>query len=120
MSRLTDWLSNQLDARGWSYNELARRAGLSSGTVSNVMAGRSNPGLDFCAGVAEALGESPEVLLRMAGLLPEVGADGDREARVLHVFRRLSPEQQEAAIAMLRGLAAFSRRAGEVQGDEGG
>ena len=105
MSRLTDWLSNQLEARGWGYNELARRAGLSSGTVSNVMAERSNPGLEFCVGVAEAFGESPVYLLRMAGLLPAVEGDQEREERVLHVFRELSPDQQEAAIAMLRGLA---------------
>jgi transcriptional regulator with XRE-family HTH domain len=105
MSRLTDWLSNQMEARGWGYNELARRAGLSSGTVSNVMAERSNPGLDFCVGVAGALGESPEYVLRMAGLLPAVESSEGREERALHAFRQLSPDQQEAAIAMLHGLA---------------
>jgi transcriptional regulator with XRE-family HTH domain len=105
MSRLTEWLSNQMDARGWGYNELARRAGVSSGTVSNVMGERSNPGLDFCVGAAEALDESPEYVLRLAGLLPALDAHQAREERALHAFRQLSADQQEAAIAMLRGLA---------------
>jgi len=34
------WLNHELDRRGWSYNELGRRAGLSSAGVSDVLSGK--------------------------------------------------------------------------------
>lgn len=65
-----DWLNAELEARGWSNSELARRAGVVPSTVSMVISGHSKPGVDFCLGVARALNEPPEKVFRLAGLLP--------------------------------------------------
>jgi len=70
MSEFVDWLNDELEKRGWSYNELGRRADLSSGGVSIVMTERQKPGYQFCIKVALALKDSPERVLRLAGLLP--------------------------------------------------
>jgi len=105
MSKLTEWLKQQLDSRGWTYNELGRRAELSSGTISNVMGDRTNPGLDFCIGVARAFGERPEMVLRLAGLLPPIPDAVDEESEILSIVRHLPPAKREAALDMLRGLA---------------
>ena len=43
-----DWLIRQVEARGWSYRELSRRAGLSPSAVSKVVSRERNPGFDFC------------------------------------------------------------------------
>jgi transcriptional regulator with XRE-family HTH domain len=65
-----NWLGQQLERRGWSYQDLADRAGFSRSGVSLVMTQRQGPGLDFCKGVARAFHLPPEYVLRKAGLLP--------------------------------------------------
>lgn len=72
------WLTVEMDKRGWSNSELARRAGITPSNVSMVISGTRQPGWDFCAKIARPLGHSPEHVLRQAGLLPALPApDGD-------------------------------------------
>ena len=89
-SKLVDWLSKELDQRGWSYRELARRSGLSNSTISNVMTGQRSATDAFCKKVGRALGYSPEALMRMAGILPEID-DEDRLSirELVEIVRRL-------------------------------
>lgn len=103
-TKLSTWLNYECKARGWSHRELGRRAGVTGQMVSGVIAGDRNPGWDFCAGVAKALGKPPLELFRLAGLLPEE-SHGENEPALLHHYRELSPPNQRAALAMLRGLA---------------
>jgi len=105
VSKLTTWVNENLEQRDWSYNLLARKAGLSSGGVSRVMTERRKPGLDFCVGVARAFGERPEYVLRLAGLLPPVPPSVAEEDEILALIRSLPPLKREAALDMLRGLA---------------
>jgi transcriptional regulator with XRE-family HTH domain len=101
----TQWLSEQVEDRGWTFNELARRAGLSSGTVSKVMTQAVLPSWDFCAAVAGALGMRPESVLRQAGLLPQLPPRVAEEQEAMALLRELPPVQRGAALAMLRGIA---------------
>jgi transcriptional regulator with XRE-family HTH domain len=95
-----NWITEELEARGWNYSELARRAGVVPSTVSMTMSQQKNPGLDFCLGVAKALKVPPEDVLRRAGLLPAV-PEGD--ARYFQELRdlvaQLSPEEREELLA---------------------
>jgi len=77
MSQLTDWLNEELEIRGWSYNELARRANLSKGVISAVMTERQGPGTEFCNGIARAFGIPPEEAYRKAGLLQTLPEEDD-------------------------------------------
>jgi transcriptional regulator with XRE-family HTH domain len=62
MSEFTAWLEQELEERGWGYNQFGRLAGIAPGGVSQVMTGRQNPGLDFCLKVAKALDEPPDYI----------------------------------------------------------
>lgn len=64
------WLTSKLNERGWTYSELARRSGLTGAAVSAVVTGKRNPGSKLCLGIARALGESPNTVFRLAGLMP--------------------------------------------------
>lgn len=64
----TEWLTRKIRETGLSYSELARRGGMSHARISQVMGGET-PGADFCVKLARALGESPEYVLRLAGIL---------------------------------------------------
>lgn len=103
-NKLATWLNSELRQRGMSHRELAWRADVSGAMVSGVIAGDRNPGWDFCAAIAKPLGKPPLELFRLAGLLPEE-SHGEDEPALLHHYRQLSPGNQRAALAMLRGLA---------------
>lgn len=92
------WIIDTLRENGWSQSELSRRAELRTSTISMVLGGQSNPGLDFCLGIARAFREPPEYVLRRAGLLPSLPG-GDRTAQeVAEVVRRLPQEEQDLVL----------------------
>lgn len=98
------WLNDELRDRGWSNSELHRRSGMATSTISMILGGQKKPGWDFCAAVAQALGEPPDKLFRMAGLLPSIPASNALEAELLHHFRQLDEEQRRTALALLKAL----------------
>jgi len=65
----TTWLQQQLAARGWSQNQLAREAGLTGAGISRIMTGACKPGLTTCTRLAKALNADPLELLNLTGAL---------------------------------------------------
>lgn len=97
------WLSEELVKRGWSHNELGRRANISQTAVSNVISGNRKPGADFCIKVAQALGEAPEKVLRLAGILPaSLTSDDDTLQELIELARSLHPEDREELLKYAR------------------
>ena len=94
MNVFAQWLDGQMRERNWSYNELARRAGVSSASVSMVMTGQQKPGVDFCRGVAGALNQAPEHVFRLAGLLPRKAERDEVVDEILWYFEQMTPESQ--------------------------
>jgi transcriptional regulator with XRE-family HTH domain len=64
------WLNSELNKRGWNQNHLAKKAGLASGTISNIVNGSKGMGIDTAVALARALNISPQTVLEAAGLLP--------------------------------------------------
>lgn len=95
------WLQGQLDERGWSKSEFARKAGIDTGTVSNVLNEVRRPGKAFCKRTAKALGVKESVILYHAGFIDR---DPDDPSQ------RLSPIALEI-IAMLEGKSEAAQRA---------
>ena len=62
--RFAEWLNAQIQGRGWTQAEFARQASTTPATVSRVLSGENNPGLDFLQGVATAFNLQPEIVLR--------------------------------------------------------
>jgi transcriptional regulator with XRE-family HTH domain len=69
MMTFIHWLTQELETRGWSQRELARRSGLSSAQVSSVLNNKRTATWDFCAAVALAMGFNPIDVFRRAGLM---------------------------------------------------
>jgi transcriptional regulator with XRE-family HTH domain len=107
-NELVTWLEEELESRGWSQRELARRAGIAHTTVSYVLAGRQAPSWDFCAAIAEALGLAPTEVFVLAGLLPPPLPAVAEETEAVAILRELDPEARAHALAMLRGLAELA------------
>lgn len=101
----SDWLVNELGRRRWSHSELARRAGLSQVQVSGVIAGQRSPGCEFCIKVAQALGESPVLVLVLAGILPpQAPGDDSTIQETVELLRNLPPEERLQALDYIRFL----------------
>lgn len=103
---LKEWLSQELKRRNWSHNELARQAGLSQSTVSSVISGNRNAGADFCVKVASALDVPPEMLLKMAAILPSDSPplDDPTLQELIELAKNLSPNQRRELLRYTRYL----------------
>jgi transcriptional regulator with XRE-family HTH domain len=97
------WLSKELEGRKWSQGELARQAGMSRAFVSRVLSGDASPSTNFCYKIAAALGESPEKVLRLAGILP-TASDDPALAELRDLVENLPPSQRKQALDFLRFL----------------
>lgn len=66
------WLTQELNARNLSQSEFARRGGISSQLVSQVLSGE-NPGSKFFAATAQVFGMPETEVMRLAGKLKHLG-----------------------------------------------
>ncbi len=105
MSELATWLSAELERRGWSIRELARRADISHASISSVISGQYSPSWDFCASIAPALDRQVEDVFRLAGLLPSLPSPVAEEQEAVAILRELSAGELATVMRMLRGLA---------------
>lgn len=115
------WLEKELKDRGWSHRELARRSGLSQTSISSVLseADKQKPGLDFCVAVSGPLGEKPETIMRLAGLLPPLPETVQEEDEIIDIIRRLPKMYRLFVLQMLRGVNNQPRPQAE-QSESGG
>jgi transcriptional regulator with XRE-family HTH domain len=100
---LTTWLTQELQQRGWSHRELARRIKVSQPSISRVLAGERNATADFCVKVAQALGESPEKLLRLAEILPPLPfSDDPAIEEITELVKNMSPQNRQDVLKYVR------------------
>lgn len=104
MSKLSDFLHTEIEQRGWSKSELARRANISDAQVGDVMNENRNPGLKTCTGLARALDVLPEKIFRLAGLFPPLPASIEEENEAMTLFRQLSEEARRVVVTTMRSL----------------
>jgi transcriptional regulator with XRE-family HTH domain len=110
---LVAWLNRELDRRGWSQRELARRAELSHTTVSQVLAYQRQPSWDFCAYVASALEVDVDEVFALAGLRPAPPRRVPEEEEAARLLRHFPARVREVVMTMLQALA---REAGRPAG----
>jgi len=69
---LSDFLTKYCKERGMSFRSLSMNAGLSPGTVHNILSGKSRPKVFTLNALADYLGLKREYLWQMAGLLEDM------------------------------------------------
>lgn len=69
---LSDFLTQQCQERRLSFRSLSVNAGLSPGTVHNIVNGKFRPNISTLNALADYLGVKREYLWQMAGLLEDM------------------------------------------------
>lgn len=95
---LSSRILKALDERGWSQAELARRAGVAHGTISNLINGNKGVGESTLNAIANAFHIPAVEVFRQAGLIPKVPKVSVREEQLLFMFRRMTEDQQNDVI----------------------
>ena len=107
------WITQKIEKRGWSYRELARQANISHALISRTLSGDMTPSADFCIKVAQALDVSPEMVLRLAGILPAAPpatlADDAALQELVELARTLSSDKRKELLRYTRYLLQSSQ-----------
>lgn len=75
-SRLANRLRVARAERGWSQDELARRAGVTRQTVSSIETGQYGPSALLAFVLAEQLGRRVDELFHLEPIAPDAGEGG--------------------------------------------
>ncbi len=105
------WLVSEMDERGWSQSETARRGKISSQMINAVVNRQTGVGIPFCRGIAKAFGVPIEEVMRRAGLLPSGGEILPQLRALNERLLHLSEEDRSAALGVLEyALKLFEGR----------
>jgi len=97
-----EWLNSELEKRNWSQRELARHAGITSGTISNLISGMRGRGIASLTAIAKALNLPPTSVFRAAGVLPEEPEYIPLLDEWNAVFYDLTPDDREEILDIAR------------------
>lgn len=90
-----EWLQSEREKRGWSQAEFARQTGKDRAVISKIESGGALPAVETFLFLADALGLSPIILFRKAGLLPEAATPQVRLEDWEYLLNQLPPVEQE-------------------------
>lgn len=110
MENFGDWLLEQLRAKNMSQSDLARMAGLSKGTISNLINGTKGAGEDSLLAVARALNLPPDLVFEKANKFPPKPELSPIKRALIHLAEGLPDSDIEIAIALLEQREAFYKK----------
>lgn len=115
------WLLEQIESRGWTVQELSRRADVAAPTLWNVINRKRSAGPALLSSLAAALGVSEIYVFNLAGLFVQpVASLSGRSVEILSIFDGLSEEDQETLLWMARSLLRKEMARGGGQNEGGG
>lgn len=97
------WLKEALKDKGWSQRHLAERIGMGQSAISKTISGKTKPTAELVIRIANAMGESPERLLRMAEILPQVYED-ETSVEITEIVQGLSKPKRKQVLDFVRFL----------------
>jgi transcriptional regulator with XRE-family HTH domain len=91
--------------RGWSQADLAKEAGVSTGTIGTIEAENRMPYIQTLRKIADALGVSVESILRETGEIAEEKQEDETLTRMLELARKMPERRRREALRILEVIA---------------
>jgi transcriptional regulator with XRE-family HTH domain len=107
---LASWLDKELESRGWSIREMARRAGVSHTAIASALNRKGRPSAELCVAVADALGVPAVEVVQRAGILPPDPPETVAWRRLNEMWAQLSDEDQERILEIVETWVRKRRR----------
>ena len=102
MSDFSDWITEQINERGWKKKELAKRSGLDISFTCQIIKGKIRPGAVACRAIAKGL-DVPEVtVFRQIGYLTEDPLNDPSVETFITIISQLSEEDQSELLEIAR------------------
>jgi transcriptional regulator with XRE-family HTH domain len=101
MNAFGQWLVRELENRGWSQAELARRAHVSRTAISDVISSRRGAGPDLLKAIAEGFNLPKRQVFEAAGILPPDPEDDPTTAEVNYLLTLLPQEDREEILELI-------------------
>jgi transcriptional regulator with XRE-family HTH domain len=119
--KFNDWLKTELDKRGLNQSQLAKLAGISRGTISNIMNENRGIGKNSLLSIARGLKLPATTVLRAASILPEEPEYIPLLDEWNAVFYELTPEDQQEIldIARMKAISTKRHKINEPEGSPG-
>lgn len=119
-TKLIDFINQELDNRGWSARELARRAGLSHATINGILAETANPGSVSCKGIARAFRVPDGRIFRMAEMHSSyvIGDTKEEEEKELLDYFHYLPEEDRRTVTSLARVLYEQQAPYQIEPDE--
>jgi transcriptional regulator with XRE-family HTH domain len=106
MESFPTWLNNELEKRGWTQSEAARRGEVSQSMFAKVISGHANPGPDFLIGVSRAFGLTRREVFSRAGIIEPDSPNTSMVKEMQTLFAALSEDDQRAILKQVKALYA--------------
>jgi transcriptional regulator with XRE-family HTH domain len=100
-----EWLTAELQARGWGQADLARASGLDTGVVARILTQQRAASPDACLNIARGLRLPPEQVFRARGWLPAAPGAASMVHEISETAAQLSPEEQIILLRIARSFA---------------
>lgn len=101
---ISEWLQDEINDRGMTAAELARKSGVSAPQITRLLSGQRGVSELSLRAISEALGIPPEVAFRVAGFLPPVSEKTEDHDKLLYMYDQLDEERKKLAILMIKSL----------------
>lgn len=100
--KFIQWLLEELNQRGWSQADLARRSRITPTQISRILSGSRNPGTEALTAIAGALNVPAAMLFQLAGVLPPESASPPDLDEWVHLYKSLPKDDREELIQLAR------------------
>lgn len=101
MENFSEWLLKELEKRNWSQSDLVKAAGVSRGTLSNIISGNRGIGEKSLTAIAHALKLPVDLVFEKAKLLPTKNELSPIKRKLMHLAEGLPDSDVEIAVALL-------------------
>ena len=98
----SEWLLKEMNIRGWSQADLARKSGLTTAGVSRLITGNRRAGVKTVMAIAKGFKLPAEYVFIKAGILPEKSEATMLEMRSLRVLQSMTAEEQEEMLRIMK------------------